>query len=47
MSPLYWINWAWIFPNRIESILAGSFALIFTGAAMYPLMIVLHRKRVK
>jgi hypothetical protein len=47
MSPLYWINWAWIFPKRIESILAVSFALIFTGAAMYPLMIVLHRKRVK
>jgi len=45
MSPLYWINWAWIFPNRTESILAGMFAIISTGGAISPLVFILYRKK--
>lgn len=47
LSPLYWINWAWIFPNRTESILAGVFAIIYTAGAISPLLFILYRKKTK
>jgi hypothetical protein len=45
MSPLYWINWAWIFPNRTESILSGLFATLLLGGALSPLILILYRKK--